>query len=168
MESKLLILYILSKIDSPLTNSELSQFILENDYMNYFMVQQFLGELVKSKFIEFSTKDGNEYYHLSEAGKATLSFFTDRISEELKEKIDKSYDVKKIESMKSNLITAKYFKKNDKEYVVILKAIENDIVLFNLSLNISSENQAKDICDKWKKNSSSIYQTILNMFVENS
>ena len=163
---KLLILYILDRVDIPMTNSEITQFVLENNYMNYFMVQQFLSELVTSKFIEFSTKDGNEYYHLSNAGKDTLNFFINRIPKKLMSKVDKMYENKKEEMIKETQIVSNYYKKNDTEYIVNLKVIEKEITLFNFSLNVVSNKQAKLICNNWKKNPQIIYKKILDLLID--
>lgn len=165
VQHKLLILYILEKVEMPMTNTEITQFILENNYMNYFLVQQFLGELVNSKFVEFSTKDGNEYYHLSNAGKDTLRYFNDRIPTELKEDIDKSYKEKQIEMIKETQVVGNFYKKNDSEYIVNLKVIEKDIVLLNLSLNVVSSKQAKLICNNWKQNPEMIYKNIFDLLI---
>lgn len=165
VQHKLLILYILEKVDIPMTNTEITQFILENNYMNYFLVQQFLSELVSSKFVEFSTKDGNEYYHLSKAGKDTLAYFSDRISADLKEDIDSSYAEKKVEMIKETQVIGNYYKKSELEYIVNLKAIEKDIVLLNLSLSVVSSKQAKLICGNWKQNPEGIYKNIFDLLI---
>ena len=166
VQYKLLILYILDKVDIPMTNAEITQFILENNYMNYFLVQQFLSELVASKFVEFSTKDGNEYYHLSDAGKDTLSFFSDRIPQSLKVKLDKSYENKKQEMIKETQVIGNYYKKSETEYIVNLKVVEKDIILFNLSVNVVSSKQAKLICKNWKDNPQIIYKKVVDLLIE--
>ena len=48
---KLIILYMLSRIDFPLTNSQISEFVLEQGYTNYFKLHQILGELVEDRLI---------------------------------------------------------------------------------------------------------------------
>ncbi len=163
---KLLILYILDNAEIPMNNSEITQFLLENNYMNYFLAQQFISELVSSKFIEFSTKDGQEYYHLSKAGKDTLVFFNDRIPLALKEEIDKKYQKKKEEMVKDSQIVGNYYKKNDSEYIVNLKVIEKDITLFSMSLNVVSNKQAKMICNNWKENPHEIYKKIFDLLID--
>ena len=47
-ESKLIILYLIEKIEIPLSNSEICQFALEKNLMDYFSVQQYLSEMVES------------------------------------------------------------------------------------------------------------------------
>nr|WP_041701529.1 DUF4364 family protein [Gottschalkia acidurici] len=166
VQYKLLILYILEKVDIPMTNSEITQFILENNYMNYFMVQQFLSELVNSKFVEFSTKDGSEYYHLSKAGKDTLVYFNDRIPQHLKDEVDRKHEDKKIEMIKETQVIGHYFKKSDSEYIVNLRAVEKDMVLLNLSLSVVSSKQAKLICNNWKENPHDIYKKVVDLLIQ--
>lgn len=52
-QNKLLLLYIIDKSNSSLTNNELTELVLKNNYMNYFLVQQYLSELIESGFIEY-------------------------------------------------------------------------------------------------------------------
>ncbi|SCG82612.1 hypothetical protein DW1_1013 [Proteiniborus sp. DW1] len=165
-QNKLLILYILDNADIPMNNSEITQFLLENNYMNYFLAQQFISELVSSKFIEFSIKDGQEYYHLSNAGKDTLSFFNDRIPQTLKEEVIKRFQKKKEEMVKESQIIGNYYKKSESEYIVNLKVIEKDINLFSMSLNVVSNKQAKMICNNWKKNPHEIYKQIFDLLID--
>ena len=47
-ENKLIILHLLQKMGIALSNSEICQFLLEKNYMDYFSVQQYLSELEAS------------------------------------------------------------------------------------------------------------------------
>ena len=61
---KLIILYMLDKVDFPLTNSQISEFILNEGYTNYFTVQQTISELVESGFIHEESTHNRTFYHL--------------------------------------------------------------------------------------------------------
>ncbi|RKD31805.1 DUF4364 family protein [Thermohalobacter berrensis] len=167
-QNKLLLLYIIDISEVPLTNSEITQFVLENNYMNYFMVQQFLSELTTSNFLQTVTEEGNEYYKLTEIGKDTLNYFIDRIPDNIKLQLSKSLQKKKEEMIKETQIIGNYYKKNDTEYIVSLKVIEKDITLFDLSLNVPSNKQAKLICKNWKENPQIIYKKIFELLANNS
>ena len=65
---KLLILYILDKINMDLTNSQITQVVLETEMMNYFSLQQILSQLMDSKFIKPYKDSGREYYCLTQKG----------------------------------------------------------------------------------------------------
>ena len=47
-ENKLILLYILDKLNMPVSNLQLTKIVMENKLMNYFIFQQFLDEIVQS------------------------------------------------------------------------------------------------------------------------
>ena len=49
---KLIILYMLEKVDFPLTNSQVSEFILDKGYTTYFTLQRAINELTEAEFIK--------------------------------------------------------------------------------------------------------------------
>lgn len=165
-EHKLLLLYILDRFEIPLTNTQLTQFVMERDYMNYFLLQQFLGELVSSNMLEYSESEGNFFYLITEKGKNTLQFFRDRLSEELTDALNHAIEMKKQILLKEMQILANYTKKKENEYVVDLKVIENDIVLIDLKLNVVSNKYAKEICDKWKQDAPKLYGEIIHLLIQ--
>ena len=63
---KLLILYILYKIKMDLTNSQITQVVLETEMMNYFSLQQLLSQLMESKFLKIYKDSDKEYYCLTQ------------------------------------------------------------------------------------------------------
>lgn len=165
-QNKLILVFIFDTVDYPMTNSEVTQFVLENNHMNYFLVQQYLSELVDSKFLRIVTKDGNEYYMLTSKGEELLNYFSARIPEETKDIIENKYLIKKKEKIKETQILGTYYKKNESEFIVNLKVIENDLSLFNLSLNVVSKKQAKMICSNWKENPEVIYKNFIDSLIE--
>jgi len=48
---KLTILYMLSKAGFPLSNTQISNFFLEQEYTDYFRVQEVIGDLVDANLI---------------------------------------------------------------------------------------------------------------------
>ena len=48
---KLMVLYMLNKVDFPLTNSQISEFILDKGYTNYFSLQQAIHDLSDTELI---------------------------------------------------------------------------------------------------------------------
>ena len=162
-QHKLLLLYILDKVDLPIDNSEVTQFVLENNYMNYFIAKQYLSELKESKFIDIVKENNKESYKLSPIGKEALNYFKSRIPLEIMEEIDEKYMKKKEEMIKETQLISHYYKKDESQYIVVLKVIERDLTLFNLSLNVVSNKQAKFICDNWRNNPEVIYKNILDI-----
>lgn len=165
-EHKLILLYIMDEFGIPLTNTQITQFVMEKDYMNYFSLQQFLGELVAAGMLEYSASEQNYFYLLTEKGKNTLQYFKDRLSAEALSSIQKAVALKKQMFLKEMQITADYVKKRENEYIVDLKVVENDITLIDLKLNVASNKHAKQICEKWKNEAPSLYGEIIHLLIQ--
>ena len=49
--------------------------------------------------------------------------------------------------------------------IVNLRVIENQSNLIDLNLNVSSEKQAKQICNNWNNNASNMYAEVINLLI---
>ena len=76
---KLIVLYMLNKVDFPLTNAQISEFILDEGYTTYFKLQQAISELIESGFIREELTHSRTFYHLTEEGAETIHFFKNGI-----------------------------------------------------------------------------------------
>ncbi|MCT4604853.1 MAG: DUF4364 family protein [Marinisporobacter sp.] len=165
-EHKLILLYIFDKFSMALTNAQITQFVMEKDYMNYFSLQQFLGELTNTGMLEYSESNNGFFYVITEKGKRTLQYFENRLSNDLINTLEKSIEKKKKKLLKERQVTASYAKENENDYIVDLKVTENNITLIDLKLNVVSNKHAKQICDKWKKEAQNLYGQIINLLIE--
>ena len=77
---KLIVLYMLDRVDFPLTTSQISEFILDKGYTSYFKLQETLGELTESDLLRVETTHNRTLYHLTENGAETIHFFSNKIS----------------------------------------------------------------------------------------
>ena len=66
---KLTILNMLDKVDFPLTNTQISDFFLEQEYTDYFRVQQVLNDLADSGLIRTESTHSNTQYYITAAGR---------------------------------------------------------------------------------------------------
>lgn len=163
-EKKLLLLYIFDKLNQPVSNSQITQFILENDLMNYFMLQQFLSELKETKFITEKLEDHTELLSITEKGKNTLNYFINRIPNSVKEEINQLISEKKLAFKKKSEVTSHYVKVNEGKYQVKLSIIEENVSMIDLKFTVDSIKKAQEICEKWQKDASNIYRGITNLF----
>ena len=62
---KLMILYMLSKVNFPLSNTQLSSFMLDKQYTDYFTFQETINSLVEDGFIRLSPKKVKKLSHFS-------------------------------------------------------------------------------------------------------
>lgn len=165
-ENKLLLIYILKQIKLPISNNQLTEIVLKNNLINYFILQEYISELIAAGFINCNDMDGKHRLTVTSSGDKILTMFSNRISDAKKEIID-SYLNSNILSIKKQIsLTADYTIDNNNSFKVDLKAIENNITLIHLELNVVSNKQAKDLCSKWKNNSSELYTKIMKVLIE--
>ena len=93
---KLIVLYMLQNTENNLTNSQISEFILDREYTNYFHLQQAISELVEAELITMDTRSNVSHYRITEDGIKTLSFFQKDLSPEIKQEVRESFSVKTI------------------------------------------------------------------------
>ena len=71
---KMIVLYMLERVDFPLSNTQITSFFLDNDYTTYFHVQQTINELLDSRLIQKKKQGNSTCYMMTETGKETLSY----------------------------------------------------------------------------------------------
>ena len=103
---KLIVLYMLDRVDFPLTTSQISEFILDKGYTTYFRLQSALAELTDSGLLKIELTHNRTLYNLTEEGAATINYFRNKISPEIRQEIDnfineKKYDLKEKEDFLS-------------------------------------------------------------------
>ena len=81
---KLIVLYMLDQVDFPLTNTQISNFMLDKDYTTYFTVQKAISELIDAGLMRTESTYNNTHYYITPAGRETLSYFPDKISDAIK------------------------------------------------------------------------------------
>jgi len=159
---KLKLLYILNFINLPLTNIELTSYILDNNILDYFTLQQLLGDLCDSKFIVLKAKNGNEYYSISEAGIAALEMFGEKLPLYFIKEVEENFSYLKKEIKRQRELIGHYYKRKEDEYIVSLQVMENESIIFSLSINVPTEESAKNICKKWDSNPEAIFGSIIS------
>jgi len=165
-ENKLLLLYLIDKMDIPLSNSQISDFALSKNYMNYFSLQECLSEMVNVKYLDSYKENNTTRYTITDNGIQILNYFEKRLSSDMRNKINR-YILDNRKSIKKDYeITANYFKEiNSDDFTVKCAIYENDDMLMEISLSVVSRDQAKLICNNWKSNINTIYGDILSKLI---
>lgn len=154
---KLIILFILDKVDFPLTNAQISNLILEKEYTNYFTIQQAINELESSELVKGDTIRNSSYFQITDAGHETLSFFNKEISDAIKEEILDYLTKNKYELREEVSTVADYYEAKKGEYVAHCYVKELDSKVIEISLSVPTEEEAIAICNHWKAKSQKIY-----------
>lgn len=163
---KLIVLFMLEKADGPLTNTQISTFVLENEYTTYFTLQQVLKELLASELLRAETTHSNTLYHLTPAGRETLSYFPDKISEAMKEDVIDFFRKNQLEVKQDILVLADYYKAPGQVYMARCQIKERGMALIDLTLKAGSREQAEAICDNWRKQTDEVYAYLMDLLLQ--
>ena len=168
-EHKLIILHLLQKMGIALSNSEICQFLLEKNYMDYFSVQQYLAELVDAGWLEKSREQNHTRYTLTDEGEETVNYFLNHISEHAQTEINTYVQENSKRIRAEYAVTANYFPEINDDFLVKCGLNDdNGNVLMEVSVSVVSKQQALAICRNWRKNVSHLYGSILTSLVKDT
>lgn len=158
---KLIILYMLEHAGDALTNSQISEFILDREYTGYFHLQQAISELTEAELVEKQTIGNTSYYRLAPDGKETLGFFEKELSSEIKEEVQIYLKEKGYEIQSQILTPADYYATRQGGFAVRCQIIEKNVALVDLNMTAPSKEAAKAICRSWPDKCQEIYAKIM-------
>lgn len=157
---KLMILYMLERVDFPLTESQISQFVLDKGYTNYFNLQIALNELTENDFIKPNQERNHSLYEITEQGKEAIELFEFKISDPIKLDILNYLKEQKIELRNESAISSDYYPSNN-EYIAQCSIKEKNQTLLEIKVAVPTQEQAIHICDSWKEKNEEIYQYLI-------
>ncbi len=168
VQNKLIIMYILHRLNIPTSNGTITKLVLETRLMNYFMFQQCFNELCEGGLVKLEKpapeKRKQELpggYVLTKSGNNTLQYFINLISPGIKKQLDKITPALRREIEEDSLITADYIPESEDKFTVVCNMREKGFPLIELKATVGTKKDALSVCENWKKYSSEIYAEII-------
>ncbi len=158
---KLVILYILDRLETPISNAELTRIILERNIAQYMSIQESLEDLVGDGYISVSVSRNSHLYSITNEGRETLSFFYQNLSVPLRDDIDECLSKEQYHLRDLAASTADYYEVSKNEYIVELKVVERGSELVNINLLVASPEEADTICNRWKEANADVYEYLI-------
>ena len=152
---------MLDKVDFPLTNSQISEFILGKGYTTYFKLQQALSELAEAELLREENSHNRTLYHLTEDGAESIHYFKNKISAPIQDDIDNFLREKQYDLKNEVAVKADYYRNTAREYSVRCQVLEGQDPLIDLTLSVPSENEAKSIANNWQRKNQEIYAWLM-------
>ena len=163
-ENKVLILYILNRLDKDITNDGLYKIISSVNGLNYFYFQQTLKDLVETNLVGYTNDDATVVKITSE-GKNAFSLTKDLLPGIVKLKADNIFEEELATIEEESSIVSEFIPKNENEYIVKCKIVENNETLFEVETYAGPRDRAKKICDNWNKNATELYPKIIDLLL---
>ncbi len=165
-ENKVLILYILNLINNDIKQDDLFKLVSSINNMNYFFFKQILTDLIDSKLVGTYTKEEEQVLKITDNGKNAYILTKDVLPGLLKLKADSIFK-KEFASIENEAsVIAEFIPKNENDYTVKCKIVENNETIFEVRTFVGSRDRAKKIVDNWNKHANSIYPQMLNLLLK--
>lgn len=158
---KLIILYMLKKANYPLTNAQLSEFILDKEYTTYFKLQQAISEMIENNLMREEGNHKQTLYYITEPGLETLECFSNQLSTAIIDDIDAFFMEKGYQLFNEVSTLADYHENPDKSYEVRCRIMEKKESVAEIRLSVPSLEEAKNVCHNWQDASQEIYEYIM-------
>lgn len=152
---------MLDRVDFPLSNSQISDFMLNKEYTTYFKLQQALSELADAGFIREEPVRNRTLYNLTEDGASAIELFRKNISHAIRQDVNDYLKEKKFELKNEVSVKASYYLNTNREYSVHCQVMENTLPLIDLTITVPSEKEAETISNNWYKKNQEIYAQIM-------
>ncbi len=169
INNKLIILFVLDKIEMPLTEISLIEMCsVKNNWLNYMDCIELLSQLVDSKLIyKTECKEGEMRYTLTVDGRSCLSYFYRRIPYELREEITEYTKANRMNIKMSQEYYATYTDAEDGSYLITLRIYENLIAtpLFELKVKAPTRQSAEECCKKWRQKAPALYEYVFDNLI---
>ena len=163
---KLLILYVLKKINMPVGSLDLVNYILEERLMGYLMFQQRINELIEAKHITVVSGGGKKVYSIADEGLGLLTEMSDLIPRTEKNRVDRTAGKLNRRAINKRSVVADYTPDDENNCVARIGLNEGDLQILNMEIATASKEDARAICRNWKERAVEIYAGIIGLFLD--
>lgn len=164
-ENKVLILYILNKLDKDIKEDDLFQIITSINEINYFYFKQVLTDLIDSKLVGSYTKEDEQVIRITTEGKNNFTLTQNILPGIMKLKADNIFEKEFHLIEQESSVIAEFIPKSENDYTVKCKIVENNETIFEVKTFAGSRDRAKHIVDNWNQNANTIYPKILDILL---
>lgn len=166
-ENKVLILYLLGQIPNGIIENGLFKIVTSINGVNYFYFKQVLTDLFETKLVGLVTKDeSDDVVKITSEGKNALSLTQDVLPGIIKLKADNLFKQELSSVTEETSVTAEFIPKNENDYTIKCKIVENNETIFEVRTVAGSRDRAKRIVYNWNTNASKIYPEILDILLK--
>lgn len=162
LDIKILILFILKRMTAPISFDKLSELTLCDDGISYFDFAECVDELVKTDHIYFN----GETYVITDKGERNGTVTESSIPYSVRLKAEKSTAALNAEIARNAMIFTGREMKRGGGFTVSLSLSDGIDEILSMNLFASSETQAEQIEEGFRKNAESLYNTIINKIFE--
>lgn len=159
MDVKVLILFILARIDTPLTVQEVYEVAYQDDSLNYFMFADCISRLADTGHV-FQDEKGR--YSITEKGKEQGKFVEDSLAVPVVNKVSVAIEQKQIALRREGYLTTSVQQDENGYWTATLNYRDNGMPMMSLTLMAPNEQLGQVMAANMKKQADLIYNLNMN------
>ncbi|MGI6665608.1 MAG: DUF4364 family protein [Christensenellaceae bacterium] len=163
---KITILYFLQKAQMRILEKRLIEATAELELMDYFDLQTNLHDMLENHLVLQQEAVNGKFFSITEVGETTLAFFEKEMLYSVRTKIE-TYCAENAREMRleSNL-HAEYVRIAEAQYRVMLRMIENDVAVFEMTFFAASREEADQYVTAWRNKAMDVYRIMFETLLE--
>ena len=161
-ENKLILLFLLYQMDTPMSERQIAEFAVDGEYMDYFSFKNYLHELTDEALVEERFENENTRYILTGDGEQVLSYFAKQIPAAKHTAVLDYITRNKRRIRKEFSVVANYFCNRENDYVVKCGVYEDNGILMEINVSVPTKEDARLLKKNWKNNISQIYGSVMH------
>ncbi len=170
---KLILLYVLDKIEIPLERDLLlSICYFDNKWLLYHEATESISQLESVNFIHSDVSNKQIFYSITPTGRQCLASFYTRIDNSVRESISKYAKENRLNLRKKQELFRDYYQNEDGTYTIALKVFESkrgkalDKALLEMKLVVDEKEQARYVYENWCDKAAKIYEMLLDNLID--
>ncbi len=160
LEIKFLILYIAARVSEPIPLAELQELTMIDDGINYFSFSECLNDLVKTEHLQMTEDD---FYCVTAKGMRNSEICESSLPYSVRLRADKKLAIYKRKLLRQNQVQSRVTPRDNGTFTVQLSLHDDVDSVMELELMVATEDMAKDLADRFKKNPEKMYSGLLTV-----
>lgn len=166
--NKLIILYVFDAMEMSLTEDTVVDICYYDiACMQFIDCKEAMANLIEAGLLCVTSSTGKPMYAITHDGSECLAHFYTRIPSHLRDQITAFGKENRLRLRKQQEYFSDYFKNDDGSYTVLLRILDQKLVIMELKLVVSSRNSAKWITKNWCDKAAQIYGVLHETLLDN-
>lgn len=163
LDVKVLILFILARIDTPLSAQEIYEVAYQDESLNYFVFAESLPELVDSGHLQFTE---SQRYFITEKGKKQGADVEDSLAIPVVQKVSAAITKKLTQLRRDSYITTSVAQDEHGYWISTLYYKDDGMPMMTLSMMAPNEELGHLMAANLKKHADALYKNNLDTAIE--
>ena len=158
--NKIWIIYVLDVLKMRLKEEQLAEICDRFSLMGCFDFSLAINELQKTDLVKCEESPLGRLYSMSALGEITLEYFVRELSYTKHKEVASALKREADDIYLKSVIGYDYMKLKDGRYRVMLRMIEKDLEVFDITLIANSKQEAAAMSENWMKNALKVYEAV--------